>query len=71
MQNHLLQVLTYLLMDPPLTTAADDQRDAKYRLLRAVRTVDPAEVVRGRYDGYLTTRASLRCPRPRPTSRSP
>ncbi len=54
-QNHLLQVLTYLLMDPPLTTAADDQRDAKYRLLRAVRTVDPAEVVRGRYDGYLTT----------------
>ena len=54
-QNHLLQVLAYLLMDPPLTTAADDQRDAKYRLLRAVRTVDPAEVVRGRYDGYLTT----------------
>ena len=54
-QNHLLQVLTYLLMDPPLTTAADDQRDAKYRLLRAVRTVDPTEVVRGRYDGYLTT----------------
>ena len=54
-QNHLLQVLAYLLMDPPLTTAADDQRDAKHRLLRAVRTVDPAEVVRGRYDGYLTT----------------
>ena len=53
-QNHLLQVLTYLLMDPPLTTGADDQRDAKYRLLRTVRTVDPAEVVRGRYDGYDT-----------------
>ena len=54
-QNHLLQVLAYLLMEPPLTTAADDQRDAKHRLLRAVRTVDPAEVVRGRYDGYLAT----------------
>jgi len=55
-QNHLLQVLAYLLMDPPLSTAADDQRDAKHRLLRAVRTVDPAEVVRGRYEGYLETK---------------
>jgi glucose-6-phosphate 1-dehydrogenase len=54
-QNHLLQVLAYLLMDPPLSIAAEDQRDAKHRLLRAVRTVDPAEVVRGRYDGYLAT----------------
>ena len=55
-QNHLLQVLAYLLMDPPLSTAADDQRDAKHRLLRAVRTVDPAEVVRGQYEGYLETK---------------
>ncbi len=54
-QNHLLQVLAYLLMDPPLSDAADDQRDAKHRLLRAVRAVDPAEVVRGRYDGYTDT----------------
>ena len=39
--------------------AADDRgrRPARRQvpLLRAVRTVDPAEVVRGRYDGYLTT----------------
>jgi glucose-6-phosphate 1-dehydrogenase len=54
-QNHLLQVLAYVLMDPPLSQAADDQRDAKHRLLRAVRTVGPGEVVRGRYDGYLDT----------------
>ena len=54
-QNHLLQVLAYLLMEAPSSDAADDQRDAKHRLLRAVRTVDPAEVVRGRYDGYLDT----------------
>lgn len=54
-QNHLLQVMAYVLMDPPLSQDADDQRDAKHRLLRAVRTVDPAEVVRGRYDGYLDT----------------
>jgi glucose-6-phosphate 1-dehydrogenase len=54
-QNHLLQVIAYLLMDAPLSDAADDQRDAKYRVLRAIRTVDPAEAVRGQYDGYLET----------------
>ena len=54
-QNHLLQVLAYLLMEPPLSDAADDQRNAKNHLLRAVRAVDPAEVVRGRYDGYTDT----------------
>jgi glucose-6-phosphate 1-dehydrogenase len=54
-QNHLLQVLTYLLMEPPLSEEADDQRDAKQRLLRAMRAVDPTEAVRGRYDGYLET----------------
>jgi glucose-6-phosphate 1-dehydrogenase len=54
-QNHLLQVMAYLMMDAPLSDAADDQRDAKYRLLRATRALDPAEVLRGRYAGYLDT----------------
>jgi glucose-6-phosphate 1-dehydrogenase len=51
-QNHLLQVLALLTMDAPDTDSADDQRDAKNRLLRAVRAVDPACVVRGQYIGY-------------------
>jgi glucose-6-phosphate 1-dehydrogenase len=51
-QNHLLQVLAYLTMEPPDSDSADDQRDAKHRLLRTVRAVDPAEVVRGQYTGY-------------------
>jgi glucose-6-phosphate 1-dehydrogenase len=54
-QNHLLQVLGYLLMEAPDSDAAEDQRDAKQRLFRAVRTLDPAEVVRGQYDGYRRT----------------
>jgi glucose-6-phosphate 1-dehydrogenase len=54
-QNHLLQVLAYVLMDAPLSDGADDQRDAKHRVLRAIRAVDPAEVLRGRYDGYTDT----------------
>ena len=54
-QNHLLQVIAYLLMEAPLSDGADDQRDAKHRLLRTVRPVDPTAVVRGRYAGYLQT----------------
>jgi glucose-6-phosphate 1-dehydrogenase len=54
-QNHLLQVLGYLMMEVPDSDSAEDQRDAKQRLYRAVRTVDPVEVVRGQYDGYRQT----------------
>ena len=54
-QNHLIQVLAYLLMEAPPSEGADDQRDAKHELLRAMRALDPAEVVRGRYEGYLDT----------------
>jgi glucose-6-phosphate 1-dehydrogenase len=54
-QNHLLQVLGYLMMEAPDSDSAKDQRDAKNRLYRAVRTLDPAQVVRGQYDGYRHT----------------
>jgi glucose-6-phosphate 1-dehydrogenase len=54
-QNHLLQVLAYLLMDAPLSDGAEDQRDAKSRLLRATRQADPEQMVRGQYDGYRGT----------------
>jgi glucose-6-phosphate 1-dehydrogenase len=54
-QNHLLQVLAYLTMEAPDGDSAEDQRDAKHRLLRGVRAVDPAEVVRGQYHGYRQT----------------
>lgn len=52
-QNHLLQVLAYVAMEAPRSDAPDDQRDAKHTLLSTVRAVDPAEVVRGQYVGYL------------------
>jgi glucose-6-phosphate 1-dehydrogenase len=54
-QNHLLQVLAYLAMEAPDSDAADDQQTAKGRLLKAVRMLDPAELVRGQYDGYRQT----------------
>jgi glucose-6-phosphate 1-dehydrogenase len=55
-QNHLLQVLAYLAMEPPSCALAEAERDEKVKLLTAVRTADPADLVRGQYTGYRDTR---------------
>jgi glucose-6-phosphate 1-dehydrogenase len=52
-QNHLLQVVTLLAMDPPLRAGADALRDEKARVLRAMRPLRLRDVVRGQYEGYL------------------
>lgn len=51
-QNHMLQMLAYLVMEAPRTGAAADILDERARALRAVRTVQPDEYVRGQYEGY-------------------
>jgi glucose-6-phosphate 1-dehydrogenase len=52
-QNHMLQMLAYFAMEPPNSFAADDVRDRKAELLKAVRRYSPEEVfqnaVRGQY----------------------
>jgi glucose-6-phosphate 1-dehydrogenase len=52
-QNHVLQILALIAMEPPTTFDAADVREAKTSLLRAVRPLDPAAAVRGQYVGYL------------------
>ncbi|RLS78978.1 MAG: glucose-6-phosphate dehydrogenase [Planctomycetota bacterium] len=53
LQNHLLQILAYVCMEPPASLDPDVVRDAKSRLLQAVRVPGAAEVdrdcVRGQY----------------------
>ncbi len=51
-QNHLLQIVALLAMEPPVAADADALADEKTRLFRQVRTIDPADVVRGQYRGY-------------------
>ena len=51
-QNHLLQIVALLGMEPPAGADADALRDEKVKLLRQVRTVDPDDLVRGQYRGY-------------------
>jgi glucose-6-phosphate 1-dehydrogenase len=52
-QNHVLQVLALVSMDPPTTFDPADIRKAKREALRAVQPIDPSSAVRGQYDGYL------------------
>jgi glucose-6-phosphate 1-dehydrogenase len=52
-QNHLLQVVALLAMEPPAGADADSLRDEKVKLLRQVHTIDPADVVRGQYRDYV------------------
>jgi len=55
-QNHLLQLLCLVAMEPPIAFTADEIRDKKVELLRALRPIAPADVPtvtrRGQYQGY-------------------
>ncbi|MGH2720572.1 MAG: glucose-6-phosphate dehydrogenase [Actinomycetota bacterium] len=51
-QNHLLQVVALLAMEPPVDADADALRDEAVKVLRAMCPLDPAWVVRGQYRGY-------------------
>jgi glucose-6-phosphate 1-dehydrogenase len=51
-QNHLLQVLAGVTMEPPVGPTADDHNDRKADVFRAMPAVDPDRCVRGQYRGY-------------------
>ncbi|MDB5313418.1 MAG: glucose-6-phosphate dehydrogenase [Gemmataceae bacterium] len=51
-QNHLLQVLANLAMEPPVSTDSEAVRDEKVKVLRAIPSLRPADVVRGQFRGY-------------------
>jgi len=51
-QNHILQVLALVAMEPPSGNQDDPIRDKKLDVLKSVRAADPERYVRGQYDGY-------------------
>jgi glucose-6-phosphate 1-dehydrogenase len=51
-QNHLLQVVAHLAMEPPVGQDADALLDEKAKVFKAIRTVEPDDLVRGQYEGY-------------------
>jgi glucose-6-phosphate 1-dehydrogenase len=48
-QNHMLQLLTLLCMEPPVTFTADEVRDEKVKVLHAIAPPAPDEVVRAQF----------------------
>ena len=51
-QNHILQVMALVAMEPPAGNHPDSVRDKKLELFKAVRSAKPECYVRGQYDGY-------------------
>ena len=51
-QNHMLQLVAQLAMEPPVGQGYEAVRDAKEELLRAIRPLESSDVVRGQYVGY-------------------
>ena len=49
-QNHLMQLLCLIAMEPPGQFGADEVRDEKLKVIRALQTVEPHHIVRGQYD---------------------
>jgi len=51
-QNHLLQVLALVAMEPPVGPSADDLNDKKAEVFRAMPALETERCVRGQYRGY-------------------
>ncbi len=51
-QNHLLQILALVLMEPPVSLDGDHVRDQKVQAIRSLAPVPAEDVVFGQYEGY-------------------
>jgi glucose-6-phosphate 1-dehydrogenase len=49
MQNHLLQILTLVAMEKPVRLSAEDVRDEKVKVLKAIKPLEIGEVLLGQY----------------------
>ncbi|MEM1417691.1 MAG: glucose-6-phosphate dehydrogenase [Myxococcota bacterium] len=51
-QNHLLQVVSYVAMEAPSSTYPEAIRDEQAKVLRTVRPISPDSVILGQFRGY-------------------
>ena len=51
-QNHMLQVVGFLAMEPPTTMYPDSVRDEQVKVFRSIPPLSPANIVRGQFHGY-------------------
>ena len=57
-QNHLLQLMCIVAMEPPISLDADDVRDEKLKVLRSLKPMSPADIKRDTVRGQYTAGAS-------------
>jgi glucose-6-phosphate 1-dehydrogenase len=55
LQNHMMQLLCLIAMEPPAKFEPGPVRDEKLKVIRALDPVEPDDVVRGQYDGTKET----------------
>lgn len=60
MQNHLMQLLCLIAMEPPAKFDPDAVRDEKLKVIRALDPVEPHHIVRGQYDALDGAHPSFR-----------
>jgi glucose-6-phosphate 1-dehydrogenase len=53
-QNHMLQVVGFLAMEPPTSTYAEAIRDEQVKVFRSILPLHPKDLVRGQFRGYRT-----------------
>lgn len=51
-QNHLLQIVAHLAMEPPVGSDSESIRDEKVKVLKCIDALQPDDVVRGQFTGY-------------------
>jgi glucose-6-phosphate 1-dehydrogenase len=54
-QNHLLQLLSNIAMEPPPTLSIESLRDERVKVLKSVQSLTGDDIIRGQYAGYLDT----------------
>jgi glucose-6-phosphate 1-dehydrogenase len=52
-QNHLFQLLSNLAMEPPANMESESVRDEKVKVLKSIAPLEPKDLVRGQFEGYL------------------
>ncbi|GGG67488.1 glucose-6-phosphate dehydrogenase [Edaphobacter dinghuensis] len=52
-QNHIFQVMCNLAMECPARSDSESMRDEKVKVLKAIPAIDPKNLIRGQFNGYL------------------
>jgi glucose-6-phosphate 1-dehydrogenase len=53
-QNHLLQIVAHIAMEPPAGPDSESVRDEKVKVLKSIAPLDASHVVRGQFRGYCS-----------------